>query len=350
MCCKNDAIVASNRKKPGKAVFPEPKTSPEAPLGYRFFQAVEVWVMFGLTIVYCLTNHIHVMKKIHIAGKLLQCFLLAGLLTGCQNEDVLTPVETDIATLNEQNAKTNSELKLVKDGTTILQYIKAGKFTGKLSKVSESAYYTTYSYDDSSGNLWITSKRYQKAQDILVKEIKYQISNNRCIKSIDITSNRTSEFKYNETGRLDEINESGGGPSQKHVFKYDYIAEAGAERLSDITSSSPTGAFKRVNFFYTVGGQPSKQDKYYLNAELTGLDKYLTVFGKFTDVLVQRAQITPLPYTNQSKPFYQFYYGFDYSGNVSSITKEYYPLGYGYSAGKQMNYSTLQYSSNWQGI
>jgi hypothetical protein len=290
------------------------------------------------------------MKLYKTTTLVIQGMLLAGLLGACQNEDALIPSESNSTLLNDQNAKTAAELKLVKNGETTLQYIKSGRFTGNLSKVSEVAYYTNYSYDDSSGNLWITSKCYEKATNALVKEIKYQISNNRCIKSIDVTNGRNYELKYNEIGRLDEINESGGGPSQKHVFKYDYLSGPGVERLSEITSSSPVGPFKRVNFFYTVGSQPSKQDKYHLNPDNSGLDKYLPFFGKFSDALIQRVQITPLPYTNQSKPFFQYYYGFDYNGYVNSITKEYYPLGYGYNAGKQTSYNLLTFSANWAGI
>ena len=290
------------------------------------------------------------MKKLNIAGQVLKAMVFAGLLAGCQNQDLVSPTDSATATISDQNAKTNAELKLVKDGATTLQYIKSGRFTGYLSKVSETAYYTVYSYDDSTGELWITSKKYGKASDALVKEVKYQISNKRCIKSIDVTNNRTSEYKYNETGRLDEINELCGGLAQKKVFKYDYISDADAERLSDITISNSAGAFQRVNFFYTVGGQPPKEDKYFLNPENSGFDKYLTIFGKFSDVLVQRAQITPLPYTNQSKPFFQYYYGLDYNGYINSVTREYYPLGYGYNAGKQSSYNLVKFSTQWSGI
>lgn len=288
------------------------------------------------------------MKRLNIAEQVLKAMVFAGLLAGCQNQDLVAPTDSTTATISDQNAKTNAELKLVKDGATTLQYIKSGRFLGYLSKVSEVACYTVYSYDDSTGDLWLTSKQYSKPSNILIKEVKYKISNKRCIKSIDITNNRTSEYKYNEVGRLDEINELCGGLPQKKVFKYDYIS--GAERLSDITISNSAGAFQRVNFFYTVGDQPSKQDKYFLNPENSGFDRYLTIFGKFSDVLVQRAQITPLPYTNQSKPFFQYYYGLDYNGYVSSVTKEYYPLGYGYNAGKQTSYSLLTFSTQWAGL
>ncbi|WP_342088570.1 hypothetical protein [Dyadobacter sp. OTU695] len=290
------------------------------------------------------------MKKLNIAGQVLKAMVFAGLLAGCQNQDQVSPADSATSTISDQNAKTNAELKLVKDGATILQYIKSGRFLGYLSKVSEVSCYTIYSYDDSTGDLWITSKQYSKSSNTLIKEVKYKISNKRCIKSIDITNNRTSEYKYNEVGRLDEVNISGGGVSQKKVFKYEYIPATGAERLSDITTSTPVGEFQRVNYFYTVGDQPSKQDKYFLNPENSGFDKYLTIFGKFSDALVLRAQITPLPYTNQSKPFFQYYYGLDYNGYVSSITKEYYPLGYGYNAGKQTSYNLLTFSSQWAGL
>lgn len=60
------------------------------------------------------------MKKLHIHGNLLKVLLLGTLLTGCQNDDVLSPQETVGVTVNDQNAKVTAELKLVKkDGSVI---------------------------------------------------------------------------------------------------------------------------------------------------------------------------------------------------------------------------------------
>lgn len=291
------------------------------------------------------------MKKLHIPGNSLKLLLLGALLTGCQKDDVMLPQETAGVTVNDQSAKVNAELKLVKDGLTTLQYVKQGRFTGQLSKVSETGYYTQYSYDDSTDDLWITSKRYNKSTNALVQEIKYKIVNGRCITSINLTTNWTSQFVYNEMGRLNEINLSSGALTQKHVFSYDYIATGiGTDRLKAVVKSTPAGAYQQINFFYTLGVIPEKPDKYPLNSEHLGLDIYLPYFSKFSDVLVQRVQITPLPYTNQAKPYYRYYYSIDAAGYATGRNKEFFPLGYGNEAGKQGFYSALDYSTGWQGI
>lgn len=290
------------------------------------------------------------MRKLHIAGNLLKVLMLGALFASCQNDDIMSPQETAGVTVNDANGKINAELKLVKDGVNQLQYIKQGRFTGKLSKVSETAYYTQYSYDDSTGDLWITSKRYNKSNNALVEEIKYKIVNGRCVTSINTSSNWTSEFVYNEVGRLNEINLTSGSLKQKRVFTYEYISETGAERLQQVVFSTPVGAYKQVNFIYSIGLVPEKQDKYPLNSEHLGIDVYLPNFGKFSDVLVQQVQITPLPYTNQLKPYYRYYYSINADGYAIGRNKEYFPLGYGMQAGKQGFYSGLDYSTGWQGL
>lgn len=290
------------------------------------------------------------MKKLHIGGSLLKALLLGGLLAGCQNEDAIMPTESASATVTDQNVKTNAELKLVKDGTTIIQYVKQGRFTGKLSKVSQASDYLLYSYDDSTGDLWITSKRYSKSNDALLEEIKYKVTNGRCVTRINVTTNWTSQFKYNEVGRLDEINLSSGSLTQKHAFTYDYISATGAERLKQIVKSTPVGAFEQINFTYTLGLIGVKANKYPLNSEFTGLDMYLPYFTKLSDVLVQQVQITPLPYTNQTKPYYRYFYSMNADGYAIGRNKEFFPLGYGNQAGKQGFYGALEYSTNWQGL
>lgn len=292
------------------------------------------------------------MKKLHIAGNLLKALMLGALLTGCQNDDVLSPQESAGTTINDQNGKINAELKLVKDGSNSLQYIKSGRFTGRLSKVYGQYYNTEYLYDDSTGDLWITSRRYQKSTNALVQEIKYKIVNGRCLTSIDVTNGWTSQYKYNETYRLDEINLSKGSLTQKKAFSYIYNAATGTERLASIVTSTPVGAYQQIDFYYAYQGpNNTKQDKYFLNPEHTGLDMYLPFFGsKFSDLLVQRVEITPLPYSNQAKPSYLFFYGINNDGYAISRERQYFPLGSGNDAGKQSSFSELKYSVNWQGI
>lgn len=290
------------------------------------------------------------MKKLHIPGNLLKALMLGALLTSCQTDDVLSPQETAGVTVNDQSGKVNAELKLVKDGLTTLQYVKQGRFTGRLSKVSRTGDYTQYSYDDSTGDLWITSKTYNKSTNVLVEEIKYKIVNGRCTTSINTSSNWTSQFVYNEVGRLNEINLSSGSLSQKRVFSYDYNSVTGVERLKQVIFSTPVGAYQQINFTYTLGIIAEKKDKYHLNSEHLGLDRYLPYFTKFSDVLIQQVQITPLPYTNQAKPYYRYYYNINSDGYAMGRNKEFFPLGYGNEAGKQGFYTGLDYSTNWQGI
>lgn len=290
------------------------------------------------------------MKKLHITGNLLKVFMLGTLLTGCQNNDVMSPQESAGVTVDDQGAKTNAELKLVKDGTNNLVYIKSGRFTGKLSKVYGQNYNTEYLYDDSTGDLWITSKTYNKTTNALSQETKYKIVNGKCVTSIDITNGWTSQYTINEVGRLNEINLSKGSLTQKQVFSYDYISATGAERLKKIILSTPAGEYKQINFTYTIGGNGEITDKYHLNPEHTGLDIYLPYFGKFSDVLVKQVEIIPLPYTSQTIPYYKFYYGINNNGYTSFREREYYPLGWGNSAGKQNLFTGMLYSTNWQGL
>lgn len=291
------------------------------------------------------------MKKLHMPGNLLKLLVLAGLFTACQNEDLVAPTDNGGIAVTDQNAKTNAELKLVKDGTNTLQYIKSGRFLGKLSKVYGQYYNTEYLYDDSTGDLWITSKRYQKSNNALVQEIKYKIVSGKCVTSIDVTNGWTSVYTINEMGRLNEINLSNGALTQKKVFNYNYNSATGTDRLSNIIISTPVGAYQQIDFHYSIGAPSgTKIAKYHLNPEHTGLDMYLPYFGKFSDLLVQSTEIIPLPYTNQAKPYYRYYYGIDNGGYAISRKRQYFPLGSGNEAGKQSCYSDLKYSTNWQGI
>lgn len=290
------------------------------------------------------------MKKLHIAGNLLKVLMLGALLTGCQNGDVLSPEEKAGTTVNDESGKINAELKLVKDGTTTLQYVKQGRFTGKLSKVSKTAEYTLYSYDDSSGDLWITSKTYSKSNDALINETKYKILRGICVTRMNVTSGWTSQFVYNEAERLDEINMSNGSLTQKWVLTYDYNSITGTERLNHIVKSTPVGDYEQINFFYTLGLVSEKKDKYALNSQFLGIDPYLPYFTKCSDVLIQQVFIKPLPYSNQAIPHYKLDYTFDANGYAIARSIDLYPLGFGMEAGKQNFYNVYQYSTNWGGI
>jgi hypothetical protein len=294
------------------------------------------------------------MKRLHIAGKVVKALIFAGLLAGCQNQDIMAPEAAVNVTTGDQNAKTTAaELKLVKDGLNNIQYIKSGRYTGRVSKVSGQYYYTTYSYiDGATTELYtIVSKRYHKASNTLDREVHYQINNGRCTQSTDITNNYVLNYQYGgEFGRLDQISRVGNSTKINFTYTSGSGSTIGSDRLQKITYSNSNGAYKEVTFTYTNGMLPTKADKYSLNHEHTDLDKYLPVFGKFSDVLVQQVVISPLPYTNQSKPYYAYYYGINNDGYAISQERHYFPLGYGYEAGKEANFTALNYSTNWLGI
>lgn len=290
------------------------------------------------------------MKLYKTTTLVIQGMLLLGLLGACQNEDLMTSPDAVGNTSGDNNAKVASgQIKLVNDGENILLYHKSGRYTGYLSKVSEPYYYTNYSYSDNGieGDYWINSKRYLKSNNSLVKEIQYHVVNKRCIKMIELTDNKNSIFSYNETGRLNTITREGS--SAKIDFSYYYDSAAGAERLFKATYSNSNGAYKEISFLYSIGtgnwAIAPKKDKYFLNPIQLDLDKYLFIFGKFSDMLVQQATISPLPYTNQTKPYYKYYYSIDSDGYAISRSQEYYPLGQGYEAGKQSTYAALKYTS-----
>ncbi|MCF0071887.1 hypothetical protein LZD49_15525 [Dyadobacter sp. CY261] len=280
----------------------------------------------------------------------LQGMLLLGMLGACQNEDAITPSETANISADHDNSKIAAgEIKLVDDGDNKLLYKKTGRYVGKLSKVSEPNYYTEYSYADGpvEGDYWITSKRYSKSSNALVKEIQYHVVNKKCIKKIDVTDNQNFNFNYDEAGRLKKISRE--GTNTKIELSYIFNAGAGDERLYKTTFSNNNGAYKEITYQYSIWAAnysvDPKADKYPLNPVHLGLDRYLPIFSKFSDALVQQITISPLPASGQSEPYYKYTYAFDGSGYVTYRTEEYFPLGLGYQAGKQSNFSPLKYTS-----
>ncbi|WP_157504603.1 hypothetical protein [Dyadobacter beijingensis] len=298
------------------------------------------------------------MKKLHIAGNLLKGLLLAGMLTGCQNDDVLNPQLQESAFANEAGAKVNAELKLTKDGVTSLQYIKSGRFTGWISKVSETNYYTQYYYVDGGGNNFsVTSKRYQKSNNGLVEELQYNIVNGKCLSSIDKTSNINYEYNYSEVGRLNWIKSTANGSSSKRIFTYDYISATGVERLniltfaSNVTAANPNGiTYKTIDYNYYKSGVGNIPDKYHLNPQFSELDRYLPIFGKFSDALITDLTAKLASDPSSLIPFYRFTYTLNSDGYPTFRTIEYFPGGAGNNNGKQTISGELKYSTSWAGL
>lgn len=260
------------------------------------------------------------------------------------------PTEPTGITNNEQkNAKISPLLRLTKEGDRTIQYIKNGKFFGKISKVDEGAstsYRLEYSYDDNNpaGDLWITKKRFHKTTNAFVQEWKYKVVNGLCIASEDLAQGYSFEYKYNPQSLLDEIKMSvQGNVSGSWNYSYTFNAATNAYRLTKIISTSVNfGPNIESTFTYTA-----KPDVYPLNHEKGNVDKYLPVFGKFSDVLVEKVVEKSLQNPASPSSNTEYTYITDADGLVTSRTTR-YTSGTN-SSGLSYN-AILKYSTTWQGI
>lgn len=287
------------------------------------------------------------MKRIHIAGNLLKSLMLAGLLTACNHDQAITPVEAPEVTANRQNAKISALIRLVKDNDRSIQYVKSGKFLGKVSKVTESAangYRYEYSYDDSNpnGDIWINKKKYFKSSNALVREWKYKITNGLCVFSEDNTGSYHYEYKYTAQGYLDEIKFfDGNSMTYYYKYSYNYNGASNSYRITNINFMDQNSNIVHQHIFtYTA-----TKDNYSLNFENGEIDKYLPNFGKSGDVLIGQliSQWTD-PKNPVSKKEYT--YTLDADGLVTS-------KNIGLTLNNVYKGSTTEafiYSTKWQGI
>lgn len=277
------------------------------------------------------------MKRIHVAGNLLKSLILAGLLTACNHDQAITPVEAPDITANHQNAKISSLLRLVNDSGHTIQYVKSGKFFGKLSRVDKGPwddYYVTYTYDDNnpSGDLWISKKTYKSSNNSFVKEHKFKVVNGFCVQSENDTGT-TFEYKYNLQGYLDEVKQFDQGVLlESWKYKYDWTY-----RLNTIEHKKDGKPYHSYHFVYK-----QIEDKYPLNTEYGIKDKYLPFFGKRSNQVIQ--EIVDQNFTTNITGIKTYYssYVTDSDGLVTSREKV---------ESSAVSTETFKYSaSSWQGI
>lgn len=290
------------------------------------------------------------MKRFKIAGTVFKCLLSLGIMTACNHDDVVNPTQTTDIQASNQNAKISSLTRLVKEGERTIQYVKSGKFFGKISALSEpswSNYRYEYTYDDNnpSADLWISKKQYQKSNGLFVQEWKYKVVNGRCTASESVAYGYTFEYLYNPQGLLDEIKMSvKGNISGTWKYFYNYNAATSAYRLAKITENSVQFGPK-LEFTFTYTSTP---DNYPLNSQDGNIDKYLPIFGKFSDVLIQKRTTKSLEFPNNPLEHENYTYVTDIDGLVTTKTRVITtgnnpPSGSGYT-------EILKYSDNWQGI
>jgi hypothetical protein len=221
------------------------------------------------------------MKQIRIVGRLFKGLALVGLLSACNHENKVTPIQTTGITANDPNAKISSLLRLVDDSGREIQYVKSGKFFGKLSRVGKAPwdnYYVTYTYNDNNpaGDLWISKKTYMASNNSFVKEHKFKIVNGLCVLSENGTG-ETFEYKYNPQGYLDEIKQFDQGLLvESWKYKYDLTY-----RLNTVEHKKDGKPYHSYHFTYKP-----VQNKYPLNIEYGIKDRYLPFFGNHSNQLI----------------------------------------------------------------
>lgn len=274
------------------------------------------------------------MKQIRIAGNLLKCLALAGFLTACNNDQTIAPTETPDLSISDQNARISPLLRLVNDGGHTIQYVKSGKFFGKISKVHKGPsndYYVTYNYNDSnpSGELWISKKKYQSNSNAFIGEHKFKVVNGVCVQSQN-DAGESFEYKYNPQGYLIEIIKSDQGlVVESWNYKYDFI-----NRLSIIEHKN--GGV--MDHKYHITYEPI-QDKYPLNIELGIKDKYLPIFGKNKNPVIHEIKDTSAKGT-----FSHIYYA-DHKTDSDGLVISKMIIQ------KSATWTeTISYSDNWQGL
>lgn len=296
------------------------------------------------------------MKQFQIAGNLLKSLLLAGVMMACHNDQEVIPTEPVGVAVKDQNAKISPLIRLVDDSGRSLQYVKNGKFFGKLSRIDNAAWensYVIYTYNDNNptGDLWISKKTYKASNNSFIGEHKFKIVNSLCVQSQNDYGN-IFEYKYNAQGYLDEVKKSNQGlllESWKYQYDWTY-------RLTKITHQKDGKPYHTYNFTYK-----QIEDKYPLNLPADHLynlngqhiggsyigginDKYLPYFGKHTspviDEMIDKNDVTNKIMTGASIYFSNYVVGND--GLI--ISKEYIQ----YSA---LLTETFKYSdTSWQGL
>lgn len=284
------------------------------------------------------------MEHSKISGNLLKLLLMAGLLSSCHNDESVAPTGQSAIEANDQNAKLFPTPKLSKDGTKSLEYFTLGRYAGRLSKVTEANHYTEYSYNDNNGStdLWITSKRYSKGNNVLVHEIKYQVANGKCVTSRDATNNIEYDYLYNAAGRLVEIKALQNGSAYKILFDHAYFSATKEYRLRTITVHESTGPVSQMALSYVGQGGTLIEDKYPLNPDI-GLDRYLRIYGKFSEVLVQEITVSQLNALNQPVTYSKLTYSTNADGYVTTRVTEYHPYGKGNNTNVQTTIDLLKY-------
>lgn len=259
------------------------------------------------------------MKRITPTGNLLKVFAMVAMLSGCQNEDLVTQQSQTDMTTNDRSAKIIFTPQLLKEGANELEYY--GEYDvnrGKLKKLTNSAEgaYTEYQYSGQT----IVAKRKNIYTNALIYQVTYQLDGlGKCTESLSTETNKTLKYEYGQLGRLIKIyNKNNVNERIEFDYEQNYVT------LLKVASffNQANVATKEVNYSYMMqGGGNSVENKYPTNPDALGkTSKYLPIFGAFHSYLPNFESTKNLPWNGEAFPGYSLTYTLNASGYVKTTT------------------------------
>lgn len=257
------------------------------------------------------------MKRITLNGNLLKGLALFALLTGCQNEDLITQNSQTVITSGDQNAKTIFTPQLLKEGANDLEYY--GDYDvnrGKLKKLTntDEGVYTEYQYNGST----VVAQRRKISTNALIYQVTYQLDGlGRCVESLSTETNKSLKYEYGQLNRLIKVYNK-ANPNERMEFGYEQSTVTELKSVNFFDQANT--ATKEVSFNYVVQGGNPMENKYPTNPDVLGTtSKYLPIFGTFHSYLPTYELTKNLPWNGDPFAGYSLTYLFNASGYAKTI-------------------------------
>ena len=257
------------------------------------------------------------MKKLTLNGNMLKGLALVAMLSGCQNEEVITQNPLADITTGNKNAKTIFTPQLIKEGANELEYygdydINRGKLK-KLTNTTEDAY-TEYQYNGPS----VIAQRKKISTNALIYQVTYQLDGlGRCVESLSTETNKSLKYEYGQSSRLMKVYYK-ANPNERIEFTYEQSAVTALKSINFFNQAN--ASTKEVSFSYMVQGGNPMENKYPTNPDALGItSKYLPIFGTFHSYLPTHESTKNLPWNGAAFPGYTLTYLFNTGGYAKTI-------------------------------
>lgn len=258
------------------------------------------------------------MRKLTQNVNLLRGFALIAMLSGCQNEELITQQSQSDITVSERNAKIIFTPQLLKEGANELEYY--GDYSvnrGKLKKVSNAieGVYVEYQYNGQT----IVAQKKKIATNALIYQVTYQLDGaGNCIESHSTETNKVWKYEYGQPGRLTKVFYQ-TNPNERMEFGY---VQGSVAVLKDINFFNQANAkISETSYSYmTQGGSSTTENKCPGNPDALGYtSKYLPIFGTLLSYL-PTYEVSKNTSTGQIISANSLAYVLNASGYVKTVT------------------------------